>query len=388
MSGDGVVRVVDDERQRARRTPRRDRSSAPPQTEADAGRRVRGRLGSRCRRTSFGAAVLRPVRARRTTSLDATIERLWLLLAGGVLGGTVLALLAGLAVAGRAMRPIASLTAAAREIATTRDPSRRLPTTETEDEVAELARTLDEMLRELDAARSETQQMIQAQRDFVADASHELRTPLTSILANLELLEAQPRRARRRPRGGGDRRRARSGPRGACAAWSPTCCCSPAPTPGARGRGASATWPRSPPPRSPRSRPVAADHELVLDADGSVPVVAQPRRPPPPGRQPARERRPPHAAGHRGRRSASLAAASEAVLEVSDDGPGHPGGRRRADLRPLRPRRRARPTWPPTPAPASGSRSSRRSRTRTAARSRSAARPRAGRGSPSACRIG
>ena len=61
---------------------------------------------------------------------------------------------------------------------------------ETDDEVAELARTLDQMLRELDAARAETQQMIQAQRDFVADASHELRTPLTSILANLELLEA------------------------------------------------------------------------------------------------------------------------------------------------------------------------------------------------------
>jgi signal transduction histidine kinase len=61
---------------------------------------------------------------------------------------------------------------------------------ETEDEVAELAQTLDQMLRQLDAARSETEQMIQAQRDFVADASHELRTPLTSILANLELLEA------------------------------------------------------------------------------------------------------------------------------------------------------------------------------------------------------
>src|SRR5204862_441720 len=60
-----------------------------------------------------------------------------------------------------------------------------------EDEVAELARTLDRMLRELDAARAETDQMIQAQRDFVADASHELRTPLTSILANLELLQAR-----------------------------------------------------------------------------------------------------------------------------------------------------------------------------------------------------
>jgi two-component system OmpR family sensor kinase len=128
--------------------------------------------------------------ARSRNSLDSNIDRLWLLLAGGVLGGALLALLAGLAVAGRAMRPIASLTAAARQIATTRDPSRRLPRPETEDEVAELARTLDEMLRELDAARSETQQMIQAQRDFVADASHELRTPLTSILANLELLEA------------------------------------------------------------------------------------------------------------------------------------------------------------------------------------------------------
>jgi signal transduction histidine kinase len=124
-------------------------------------------------------------------ALDATIDRLWFLLAVGVLGGALLALLAGLAVAGRAVRPISSLTVAAREIATTRDPSRRLPMPETDDEVAELARTLDEMLRELDAARAETQQMIQAQREFVADASHELRTPLTSILANLELLEAR-----------------------------------------------------------------------------------------------------------------------------------------------------------------------------------------------------
>ena len=128
--------------------------------------------------------------ARSRASLDDTLSKLWLFLALGVTGGTVLALLAGLAVAGRAMRPISSLTAAARKIATTRDPSLRLPMPESADEVAELAQTLDQMLRELDAARSETQTMIQAQRDFVADASHELRTPLTSILANLELLEA------------------------------------------------------------------------------------------------------------------------------------------------------------------------------------------------------
>ena len=128
---------------------------------------------------------------RSRSSLNSTIDRLWLFLGCGVLVGTALALLAGLAVAGRAMRPISSLTAAAREVATTRDPSRRLPMPETEDEVAELAQTLDEMLRQLDAAHSETEQMVQVQREFVADASHELRTPLTSIHANLELLQAR-----------------------------------------------------------------------------------------------------------------------------------------------------------------------------------------------------
>jgi two-component system, OmpR family, sensor kinase len=127
--------------------------------------------------------------ARSTASLDSTISKLWLFLGLGVLGGTVLAALAGIAVAGRAMRPIAALTATASEIATTRDPSRRMPEPENDDEIGELARTLEQMLRQLDAARYETEQMMQSQREFVADASHELRTPLTSILANLELLQ-------------------------------------------------------------------------------------------------------------------------------------------------------------------------------------------------------
>jgi two-component system, OmpR family, sensor kinase len=127
--------------------------------------------------------------ARSTDNLDSTTNRLWLFLGLGVLGGTALAALAGIAIAGRAMRPIATLTNTARSIATTRDPSQRIPEPERDDEVGELARTLDQMLRELDAARSETEQMMQLQREFVADASHELRTPLTSILANLELLQ-------------------------------------------------------------------------------------------------------------------------------------------------------------------------------------------------------
>ena len=132
---------------------------------------------------------------RSTHTLDSTIARLWLFLGLGVLGGTALAALAGMAIAGRAMRPIATLTSTARSIAATRDPSQRIPEPERDDEVGELARTLDQMLRELDAARAETEQTMQRQREFVADASHELRTPLTSVLANLELLHDRLRRA-------------------------------------------------------------------------------------------------------------------------------------------------------------------------------------------------
>jgi two-component system, OmpR family, sensor kinase len=128
--------------------------------------------------------------ARSEEHVESTIERLWLFVAAGVLGGTLLASLAGLMIANRAMRPISSLTSTAREIATTRDPSRSMPQPESKDEVGELAQTLEQMLRSLDAARSETEGAMQKQREFVADASHELRTPLTSVLANLELLQA------------------------------------------------------------------------------------------------------------------------------------------------------------------------------------------------------
>ena len=140
--------------------------------------------------SQLGAPAIYVQYARSHDDLQATIDRLWLFLGAGVLAGTLLALFAGMVVARGAMRPIVGLTASAREIASTRDPSRHMPRPEADDEVGELAATLEQMLRSLDAARSEREQMMQAQRDFVADASHELRTPLTSTLANLELLAA------------------------------------------------------------------------------------------------------------------------------------------------------------------------------------------------------
>jgi signal transduction histidine kinase len=126
--------------------------------------------------------------ARPLSDLDHTIARVQFFLLLGVLGGTFLALLAGLTTAQRAIRPIKELTEAASEIERTRDPSRHVPLPQADDEVAELARTLEGMLQSLDAARSGTEAMLDRQREFVADASHELRTPLTSVLASLELL--------------------------------------------------------------------------------------------------------------------------------------------------------------------------------------------------------
>jgi signal transduction histidine kinase len=129
--------------------------------------------------------------ARRLSDVEATARRVRVFLGLGVLGGAALALLAGLATARRAMSPIAELTDAARTIARTRDPSLQIPRPSADDEVRELATTLEEMLRSLDQARAESEAALTRQREFVADASHELRTPLTAVLANLELLEEE-----------------------------------------------------------------------------------------------------------------------------------------------------------------------------------------------------
>jgi two-component system, OmpR family, sensor kinase len=162
-------------------------TAAPPQTSGmftQTGYRVAVR--SLSVEPDYGELTL--LYARPVSDVEHTLSRVRFFLLLGVLGGTVLALLAGLATAQRAMRPIVLLTDAAREVERTRDPRRRLPHPEAHDEVAELARTLEGMLIALGAARGETEAMLERQREFVADASHELRTPLTSVLANLELL--------------------------------------------------------------------------------------------------------------------------------------------------------------------------------------------------------
>ncbi|MDQ3737607.1 MAG: HAMP domain-containing histidine kinase [Actinomycetota bacterium] len=95
----------------------------------------------------------------------------------------------GLLLAGRVLRPLASLARTAPTISDT-DLTRRIPVTG-EDEASQIAAAFNEMLTRLEG-------VFATQRRFLHDTSHELRTPLTVIRGHLELLEldmsAQERR--------------------------------------------------------------------------------------------------------------------------------------------------------------------------------------------------
>jgi signal transduction histidine kinase len=112
-------------------------------------------------------------------------SRLLFTLAAGSLATLVIALLGGYWLADRAMRPVHTITQAARTIGET-DLSRRL-NMKSKDELGELANTFDGMLGRLQAAFAR-------QRQFVADASHELRTPLTIVNLEASRSLASPRK--------------------------------------------------------------------------------------------------------------------------------------------------------------------------------------------------
>ena len=86
----------------------------------------------------------------------------------------------------RALLPLKRMTTTAAQI-NSRDLSQRVPVSKTNDELKELAVTLNNMLERL-------QESFETQRRFTADASHELRTPVTAIVghANYILRRTKP----------------------------------------------------------------------------------------------------------------------------------------------------------------------------------------------------
>jgi signal transduction histidine kinase len=99
-------------------------------------------------------------------------------------GVTLVAAVAGWIVAGRILRPVHQLTAAART-ASEQNLSHRIALQGPRDELRELADTFDTMLERLDLAFT-------SQRQFIANASHELRTPLTVMRTAMDVVLAKP----------------------------------------------------------------------------------------------------------------------------------------------------------------------------------------------------
>ena len=101
------------------------------------------------------------------------------------LGGMLLVAAAlGYLVAGQALAPLRRVTGLARRVTQERL-GERIAMGGPQDELRELADTLDGMLDRLEAS-------FDGQRRFVANASHELRTPLTVIRAEVEVALADP----------------------------------------------------------------------------------------------------------------------------------------------------------------------------------------------------
>jgi signal transduction histidine kinase len=95
-----------------------------------------------------------------------------------------LAAILGWIFAGRALRPVHLITAAARA-ASEHDLSARVTPTGPRDELRDLAETFDDMLGRLQAA-------FEGQQRFIANASHELRTPLAVMRATVDVVLGNP----------------------------------------------------------------------------------------------------------------------------------------------------------------------------------------------------
>jgi signal transduction histidine kinase len=117
---------------------------------------------------------------QRTVALDALLVQSGIALA--IM--TVLSIGLGWVIAGRVLRPLRTITAAAQHTSAS-NLHERLALTGPDDELKELADTFDAFLGRLEGA-------FDAQRQFVANASHELRTPLARQRTLIEVALADP----------------------------------------------------------------------------------------------------------------------------------------------------------------------------------------------------
>jgi two-component system OmpR family sensor kinase len=122
---------------------------------------------------------------------DPVLRRLFLIEVTAVTLALALIVSFGPKLAGRALKPLESVSTVAGELRRGRLGSRvNLPELKSRrDEVGELASSFDAMAESLEKLFKAERESKETLRRFVADASHELRTPLTTVLGYLDVLE-------------------------------------------------------------------------------------------------------------------------------------------------------------------------------------------------------
>lgn len=132
-------------------------------------------------------------------SAQETIETFTAVLIAGILAAFLLSVVGAYILARAALSPVDAVVSSARQI-TEGDLSKRLPVTNSKDEIGRLTTTINQLLARLEAAFARREEALIRQRRFAADASHELRTPLTSIGGYAQMLQEwglrQPETAR------------------------------------------------------------------------------------------------------------------------------------------------------------------------------------------------
>ncbi len=111
--------------------------------------------------------------------IDHALANLFRILVLLIPASLLISILGGIFLAGRSLKPVDEIVKTAREI-TAGNLNRRIPETSSNDEIARLIRTLNDMIDRLEKS-------FERMKQFSADVSHEFKTPLTIIRGEIEL---------------------------------------------------------------------------------------------------------------------------------------------------------------------------------------------------------